>query len=61
MEKRTRFPSRLSESVKELALQYNSLEVDFFAFFESLCLFCKNHPKGGNYLELLYFDSINSE
>jgi len=61
MEKRTRFPSKLSQSAKELALHYKSLEVDFFAFFESLCLFCKNHSKGGNYLELPYFDSLNSE
>lgn len=61
MERRTRFPSKLSESVKELVLHYSNLEEDFFAFFESLSLFCKNHPNAGHYVELPYFENLNSE
>ena len=56
MEQRTRFPSKLSDSISELKLHYSLLESDFLEFFPLLCGYCKKHPNAGNYKELPYFE-----
>ena len=56
MEQRTRYLSKLSDSVAELKLHYSLLESDFLAFFPLLCRYCKKHPNAGNYKELPYFE-----
>lgn len=62
MERRTRFASRLSDSVTELTANYSSLKEDFFVFFEALARFCKFHSRAGDYLNIPYFENLkNSE
>ena len=56
MEQRTRYSSKLSDSVAELKLYYSLLESDFLVFFSLLCSYCKKHPNAGNYKELPYFE-----
>ena len=56
MEQRTRYPSKLSDSIAELKLNYSLLESDFLTFFPLLCSHCKTHPNAGNYKELPYFE-----
>ena len=60
MEKRTQFPSYLSESVVELKQNYAVLEADFHIFFRDLACFCTSHLDAGEYSKIPYFDSLKN-
>ena len=45
MEKRTKFPSKLSDSTNNLKIKYSYFENHFFIFFDDLIDFTKNKIK----------------